>query len=78
MTRAAVILAVGMGIAGMKSAKPKVMHPIAGLPILGHVIAAARGVGVERIVVVTSAQMVYGAFASSRKAQATTVRSRRS
>jgi bifunctional UDP-N-acetylglucosamine pyrophosphorylase/glucosamine-1-phosphate N-acetyltransferase len=53
MTRAAVILAAGMGTR-MKSAKPKVMHEVAGLPILGHVIAAARGAGVERIVVVTS------------------------
>src|ERR1700742_3175002 len=53
MTRAAVILAAGMGTR-MKSAKPKVMHAVAGLPILGHVIAAARGAGVERIVVVTA------------------------
>lgn len=37
----------------MKSAKPKVMHTVAGLPILGHVIAAMRGAGVDRIVVVT-------------------------
>lgn len=37
----------------MKSAKPKVMHDVAGLPMLGHVIAAMRGAGVERIVVVT-------------------------
>lgn len=37
----------------MKSAKPKVMHEVAGLPMLGHVIAAMRGAGVERIVVVT-------------------------
>ena len=28
------------------------MHPVAGLPILGHVIQAARGAGAERIVVV--------------------------
>ncbi len=37
----------------MKSATPKVMHAVAGLPILGHVIAAMRAAGVERIVVVT-------------------------
>ena len=37
----------------MKSAMPKVMHAVAGLPMLGHVIAAMRGAGVERIVVVT-------------------------
>jgi bifunctional UDP-N-acetylglucosamine pyrophosphorylase/glucosamine-1-phosphate N-acetyltransferase len=53
MTRAAVILAAGMGTR-MKSATPKVMHKVAGLPILGHVIAAARGAGVARIVVVTA------------------------
>ncbi len=53
MTRAAVILAAGMGTR-MKSAKPKVMRAVAGLPILGHVIAAARGAGVARIVVVTA------------------------
>ena len=38
----------------MKSALPKVLHKIAGLPLLGHVVAAMRGAGVERIVVVTS------------------------
>jgi bifunctional UDP-N-acetylglucosamine pyrophosphorylase / glucosamine-1-phosphate N-acetyltransferase len=38
----------------MKSATPKVMHKVAGLPILGHVIAVARGAGVARIVVVTA------------------------
>ena len=54
MTRAAIILAAGMGTR-MKSAMPKVMHAVASRPILGHVIAAVRGAGVERIVVVTSA-----------------------
>lgn len=54
MTRAAIILAAGLGTR-MKSATPKVMHAVAGRPILGHVIAAVRGAGVERIVVVTSA-----------------------
>ena len=47
------ILAAGMGTR-MKSAKPKVMHAVAGLPILGHVIAAAKGAGCKRIVVVTA------------------------
>ncbi len=51
--RACIILAAGQGTR-MKSAKPKVMHEVAGLPILGHVIAAARGAGVSRIVVVIS------------------------
>jgi bifunctional UDP-N-acetylglucosamine pyrophosphorylase / glucosamine-1-phosphate N-acetyltransferase len=52
MARAGIILAAGLGTR-MKSAKPKVMHAVAGLPILGHVIAAMRGAGVVRIVVVT-------------------------
>ncbi len=52
MARSGVILAAGMGTR-MKSVKPKVMHEVAGLPMLGHVIAAMRGAGVERIVVVT-------------------------
>ena len=51
--KAAIILAAGPGTR-MKSAMPKVLHKVAGLPILGHVIAALRGAGVERIVVVTS------------------------
>jgi bifunctional UDP-N-acetylglucosamine pyrophosphorylase/glucosamine-1-phosphate N-acetyltransferase len=54
MSRAAIILAAGQGTR-MKSATPKVMHRVAGLPMLGHVIAAAKGAGVARIVVVTSA-----------------------
>ena len=54
MSRAAIILAAGQGTR-MKSATPKVMHKVAGLAMLGHVIAAAKGAGVERIVVVTSA-----------------------
>ena len=53
MPIAAVILAAGMGTR-MKSSTPKVLHKVAGLPILGHVIAALRGAGVGRIVVVTS------------------------
>jgi bifunctional UDP-N-acetylglucosamine pyrophosphorylase/glucosamine-1-phosphate N-acetyltransferase len=69
MTRAAVILAAGMGTR-MKSATPKVMHAVAGLPILGHVIAAARGAGVERIVVVTSPDgTMVRAFAEAQGAQ---------
>lgn len=54
MSKAAVILAAGQGTR-MKSALPKVLHKVAGLPMLGHVINALRGAGVERIVVVTSA-----------------------
>ncbi len=53
MNKAAVILAAGMGTR-MKSATPKVLHKVAGLAMLGHVIKAARGAGAGRIVVVTS------------------------
>jgi bifunctional UDP-N-acetylglucosamine pyrophosphorylase / glucosamine-1-phosphate N-acetyltransferase len=53
MPKAAIILAAGQGTR-MKSALPKVLHKVAGLPMLGHVIKALRGVGVERIVVVTA------------------------
>jgi bifunctional UDP-N-acetylglucosamine pyrophosphorylase/glucosamine-1-phosphate N-acetyltransferase len=53
MTRAGIVLAAGQGTR-MKSAMPKVMHKIAGLPILGHVIAAMKGAGVSRIVVVAA------------------------
>ena len=46
-----VILAAGQGTR-MKSELPKVLHPLAGLPLLGHVAAAARDVGAACIVVV--------------------------
>lgn len=39
-----IILAAGEGTR-MKSAMPKVLHPIAGLPMLAHVIKAAEGAG---------------------------------
>jgi bifunctional UDP-N-acetylglucosamine pyrophosphorylase/glucosamine-1-phosphate N-acetyltransferase len=52
--RAGIILAAGQGTR-MRSVRPKVMHAIAGLPILGHVIAALRAGGVSRVVVVTAA-----------------------
>jgi bifunctional UDP-N-acetylglucosamine pyrophosphorylase/glucosamine-1-phosphate N-acetyltransferase len=52
--QAGIILAAGQGTR-MKSARPKVMHEIAGRPMLGHVMAAMRAAGIERIVVVTAA-----------------------
>jgi bifunctional UDP-N-acetylglucosamine pyrophosphorylase/glucosamine-1-phosphate N-acetyltransferase len=36
----------------MKSALPKVLHKVAGLPMLGHAIAGLKAAGVSRIVVV--------------------------
>ena len=46
-----VILAAGQGTR-MRSAPPKVLHPIAGKPMLGHVIDCARQLQPERIHVV--------------------------
>ncbi|PHQ25003.1 bifunctional N-acetylglucosamine-1-phosphate uridyltransferase/glucosamine-1-phosphate acetyltransferase [Marinobacter guineae] len=43
-----VILAAGQG-SRMKSALPKVLHPVAGRPMLHHVIATAKQLGAERI-----------------------------
>ncbi len=49
--RAAVILAAGMGTR-MKSALPKVMHAIAGRPMVDWSIALAKACGCSRIIVV--------------------------
>ena len=51
MNRAAIILAAGQGTR-MKSQTPKVLHKVAGLPMLGHVIVGLKAAGVSRIVVV--------------------------
>jgi bifunctional UDP-N-acetylglucosamine pyrophosphorylase/glucosamine-1-phosphate N-acetyltransferase len=56
MAKASVILAAGQGTR-MKSATPKVLHKVAGLAILGHVIAAMKGAGISRIVVVSAPGM---------------------
>ncbi len=53
MNRAAIILAAGAGTR-MKSRTAKVLHQVAGLPMLGHVIAGLKAAGVSRIVVVTA------------------------
>lgn len=49
----AVILAAGRGTR-MRSALPKVLHPVAGVPMVRHVADAARAAGFEQIVVVVS------------------------
>ncbi len=50
---AIVILAAGLGTR-MRSALPKVLHPIAGRPLVGHVLAAAERLAPSRRVVVVS------------------------
>ncbi|MDH3870082.1 MAG: NTP transferase domain-containing protein, partial [Desulfuromonadales bacterium] len=46
---AAVILAAGQGTR-MKSQLPKVLHPVAGRPMLSHVVKTARSLGATPIV----------------------------
>ncbi len=48
---AAVILAAGQGTR-MKSDRPKVAFDVCGLPMVRHVVEAARGAGAQRVVVV--------------------------
>ena len=51
MSAAAVVLAAGKGTR-MKSAVPKVLHPICGLPMIAHVANNLREAGGVRILVV--------------------------
>jgi bifunctional UDP-N-acetylglucosamine pyrophosphorylase / glucosamine-1-phosphate N-acetyltransferase len=53
---AAVILAAGKGTR-MKSALPKVLHPIAGRPMIGYVLASLEPLGCARTAVVTAPGM---------------------
>jgi bifunctional UDP-N-acetylglucosamine pyrophosphorylase/glucosamine-1-phosphate N-acetyltransferase len=53
---AAVVLAAGKGTR-MRSALPKVLHPIAGRPLIGHVLASLAPLGCARTVVVIAPDM---------------------
>ncbi|MBF0562216.1 MAG: bifunctional UDP-N-acetylglucosamine diphosphorylase/glucosamine-1-phosphate N-acetyltransferase GlmU [Alphaproteobacteria bacterium] len=53
---AAVILAAGMGTR-MKSALPKVLHPIAGQPMIRYLLNTVESVGFDRVVVVVGPEM---------------------
>ncbi|MRG60879.1 bifunctional UDP-N-acetylglucosamine diphosphorylase/glucosamine-1-phosphate N-acetyltransferase GlmU [Agromyces sp. CFH 90414] len=48
---AIVVLAAGQGTR-MKSAVPKLLHPLAGAPIVAHVLATARALDAERVIAV--------------------------
>ena len=50
---ATIILAAGKGTR-MKSGLPKVLHEIAGMPMLGHAIATAQEAGTSEVLLVTS------------------------
>jgi bifunctional UDP-N-acetylglucosamine pyrophosphorylase / glucosamine-1-phosphate N-acetyltransferase len=52
---AAVVLAAGMGTR-MKSATPKVLHTVAGEPILGHILRALKTLGAAKLAVVVGAK----------------------
>lgn len=49
----AVILAAGMGTR-MRSARPKVLHPVGGRPMIGHVLDTVAGVQATRVAVVVA------------------------
>ena len=55
MSAVAVLLAAGLGTR-MKSALPKALHPIAGRPMLSHLIASCEAV-FDRVVVVVGPDM---------------------
>ena len=55
MPAAAIILAAGLGTR-MRSALPKAMHPVAGRPMINHLVSACEQV-FDRIVVVVGPDM---------------------
>ncbi len=52
MPTAVIVLAAGQGTR-MNSDLPKVLHPLAGFPLIAHALAAARGLEPERTILVT-------------------------
>lgn len=53
---AAIVLAAGKGTR-MRSSLPKVMHPIGGRPMIGHLIQTVREAGIGQVVVVVGPDM---------------------
>ena len=52
----AIVLAAGEGTR-MRSARPKVLHEVAGRSMLAHVLAAVRGAGTEMAAVVVGPEL---------------------
>ena len=48
---AIIVLAAGQGTR-MKSAVPKLLHPLAGAPIVAHVLATARALDAAHVITV--------------------------
>jgi bifunctional UDP-N-acetylglucosamine pyrophosphorylase/glucosamine-1-phosphate N-acetyltransferase len=61
-----IVLAAGQG-KRMRSQLPKILHPLAGRPLLGHVLASARALAPRKVVVVHGhgAEQVRAAFSQS-------------
>ena len=61
-----IVLAAGQG-KRMRSQLPKILHPLAGRPLLGHVLAAARSLSPRKLVVVHGhgAEQVRARFADA-------------
>lgn len=53
---ACIILAAGRGTR-MKSSKPKVLHEIAGRPMLAHLLETVEHIGADKIIIVTAPDM---------------------
>src|SRR2546423_13676575 len=62
-----IVLAAGQG-KRMRSQRPKILHALAGRPLLAHVLAAARALAPRKIVVVHGhgAEQVRAAFAEQK------------
>lgn len=67
-----VVLAAGKGTR-MKSSVPKVLHPVGGLSMLGHVLAAATAAGSDAIAVVVGPGMPEVAAEAGKRAGGATV-----
>jgi len=69
MNLAIVIMAAGKGTR-MKSRLPKVLHPVGGLPMLGHILATVARAGATRsVVVIGPGQDDVAAYATARGAE---------